>query len=102
MSYEQEIAENAVYVPPGKTPLDVLAEFHKKCVRAGGRPLYKTSFGRALPKGTIIMACMFKGKKVPGGTLTGIPVDLWEAIRKASKGKKWEVVEDYLKAHGLF
>ena len=57
-----EIRENAMYIPPGKSALEVLAEFHRKCTRLGGRPLYKTRFGRPLPKGTVIVACMFRGK----------------------------------------
>ena len=107
IEYEFEVGgkgpepSHAFYVPSGKSVMEALAYWHYKCKRKKGRPVYKTSFGGKLPKGTIIVACMFKGSEVPGGKVEGVDPEFWERIDKAPKGQKWKVAEEYYREHKI-
>ena len=70
--------------------LEALREFIRKCVAAGGVPIFRTKYGgKRLPGNAVIAACWGKGKEVPGGTITDVPPDIIAEMEKRTGDWKW-------------
>ncbi len=72
-----------------------LKEFARKCLAAGGVPIFRTRYGgKRLPNNSVIAACWGKGDVVKGGTITDVPLDVIEKMEKTRGDYKW-LVETY-------
>ena len=70
--------------------LEAIREFIRKCVAAGGVPIFRTKYGgKRLPGNAVIAACWGKGKEVPGGTITDVPPDILAEMERRTGDWKW-------------
>ena len=70
--------------------LSALKDFARRCLDAGGVPIFRTKYGgRRLPNNAVIAACWGKGDVVKGGTITNVPIDVIEKMEKTKGDYKW-------------
>jgi len=70
--------------------LEALKSFARKCLDAGGVPIFRTKYGgKRLPNNAVIVACWGKGDVVKGGTITDVPIDVIEKMEKTKGDYKW-------------
>jgi len=70
--------------------LEAIRDFIRRCTAAGGVPIFRTKYGgRRLPGNAVIAACWGKGKEVPGGTITDVPIDIINEMEKRAGDWKW-------------
>jgi len=69
---------------------DALREFIKKCLAAGGVPIFRTKYGgKRFPGNAVVVACWGAGEKVKGGMITDVPTDIIEEMEKRTGDWKW-------------
>ena len=72
------------------TGLMALKEFARKCLDAGGVPIFRTKYGgKKLPDNSVIAACWGKGDVVKGGTVTEVPPEIIDKMEKTKGDYKW-------------
>ena len=70
--------------------LEALKEFARKCLYAGGVPIFRTRYGeKRLPNNAVVAACWGKGDVVKGGTITDVPIEVIEKMEKTKGDYKW-------------
>lgn len=70
--------------------LEALKEFARRCLDAGGVPIFRTKYGgRRLPENSVVAACWGKGDVVKGGTIKNVPTDVIERMEKTKGDYKW-------------
>lgn len=70
--------------------LAAIRNFIEKCLAAGGVPIFRTKYGgKRLPGNAVIAACWGAGEKVPGGTITDVPLEIIERMEKTRGDWKW-------------
>jgi len=69
---------------------EAVKEFARKCLDAGGIPVFRTRYGgRRLPDNAVIAACLGKGDVVKGGTIENVPLDIIEKMEKTKGDYRW-------------
>lgn len=75
--------------------LDAVKEFIRKCLAAGGVPIFRTKYGgKRLPENSVIAACWGKGNVVKGGTIKNVPSHIIDKMEKTTSDYKW-LLETY-------
>ncbi|MHC1627549.1 MAG: hypothetical protein ACXQTI_01795 [Candidatus Nezhaarchaeales archaeon] len=70
--------------------LEAIREFIRRCLGAGGVPIFRTKYGgKRLPGNTVIAACWGAGDKVKGGMITDVPPDIITEMEKRVGDWKW-------------
>lgn len=75
--------------------LEVVKDFARRCLAAGGIPMFRTKYGgKRLPENSVVAACWGKGDVVKGGTIKNVPIDVIERMERETGDYKW-LVEAY-------
>ena len=70
--------------------MEAVRSFARKCLDAGGVPIFRTKFGgKRLERNAVIAACWGKGDIVKGGTIVDVPTDVIEKMEKTRGDYKW-------------
>ena len=70
--------------------LTALKDFARRCLAAGGIPIFRTRYGgKRLPNNSVVAACWGKGDTVKGGTITDVPLEIIERMEKETGDYKW-------------
>jgi hypothetical protein len=70
--------------------MEAVRSFARRCLDAGGIPIFKTRFGgKRFENNAVIAACWGKGDVVKGGKITNVPTDVIEKMEKTRGDYKW-------------
>jgi hypothetical protein len=70
--------------------MGAVREFARRCVEAGGIPIFKTRFGgKRFENNAVVAACWGKANVVKGGKITNVPLDVIEKMEKTRGDYKW-------------
>lgn len=74
--------------------LEAVKEFARRCLAAGGVPMFRTKYGGKRLENAVVAACWGKGDVVKGGTITNVPLEIIERMERETGDYKW-LVEAY-------
>jgi hypothetical protein len=70
--------------------MGAVKEFARRCVEAGGIPIFKTRFGgKRYENNAVVASCWGKASVVKGGKITNVPLDVIEKMEKTRGDYKW-------------
>jgi len=69
--------------------LEGIREFIRKCIEAGGTPIFRTKYGLRKFRDRVVAACWGAGEKVEGGTIVDVPPDIIAEMEEKVGDWKW-------------
>jgi len=70
--------------------MEAVRGFARRCLDAGGIPIFRTRFGgKRLEGNAVIASCWGKGDVVKGGKIVNVPTDVIEKMEKTRGDYKW-------------
>ena len=70
--------------------LEAIREFIRKCIDAGGVPIFRTRYGgRRFPNNAVVAACWGAGSKVRGGMIVDLPPEIIQRMEETKGDWKW-------------